>query len=277
MSGQLVERVNACAGHAMIEDIRLVQGSIAPPRPAPPPLTAPRREVIQQIEGKVTEVRDPALRQALARLGTRIVTGRRAALLGAFGMLLVADRADAQLPSVDKLLAELPSDHVLGRRDAPNIMIDYFSFTCPHCANFNAAVLPVLRRDLIDTGKMKLIMRHFPSDAVATQAALIAEGAGATRFYAAVDALFRTQVDWLTATEPEPELAKTLVGLGITPEAARSFLTDDRLLTKIVNDVQSGQALKVRATPSIFINEHFYAGAAGGAAEIAAILRQVGR
>ncbi|MBM3651196.1 MAG: hypothetical protein FJX11_25775, partial [Alphaproteobacteria bacterium] len=50
----------------------------------------------------------------------------------------------------------------------------------------------------------------------------------------------------------------------------------DRALDKVVGDIQSGQALGVRSTPAIFINDQFYANP-GMAEEIAAILRQVGR
>ena len=70
---------------------------------------------------------------------------------------------------VDKLLGVLPTDHVLGKADAPNIIIDYFSLTCPHCANFHAAVLPVIKSEWIDTGRPRFIYRHFPSDAIATR------------------------------------------------------------------------------------------------------------
>jgi uridylate kinase len=57
----------------------------------------------------------------------------------------------------------------LGKADAPNIIIDYFSLTCPHCANFHAAVLPAIKGEWIDTGRLRFIYRHFPSDAVATR------------------------------------------------------------------------------------------------------------
>jgi protein-disulfide isomerase len=58
---------------------------------------------------------------------------------------------------------------------------------------------------------------------------------------------------------------------------ASHCLGNDRLLDKIVADVQSGQALQVRATPTLFINEQFYGNPADGAAGINAILSQVGR
>jgi len=189
-----------------------------------------------------------------------------------------ADRPRAQAADAAKFLAALPGDHVLGKPDAPNIIIDYFSLTCPHCANFSAAVLPVLQRQWIDSGRACFIYRHFPSEAVATHASQLAEGAGRQKFLATVSALFGAQVDWLTAPDPEAEMVKALAGVGISTEAATASLRDDRLLDKIIADVQTGQTLGVRATPTLFINEQNYFNPGGGSAEaINAILRQVGR
>ena len=191
---------------------------------------------------RAASVKDPELRAALTRLGARVVN-RRHVLLGALGAAFVARDLRAQDLSPDKLLEPVPGDHILGKPDAPNVIIDYFSFTCPHCANFSAAVLPAVRREWIDDGRVQFIYRHFPSDSVATHAAQLAEGAGPEKFFAAVEALFRTQVDWLTADDPEAEMVKALGGVGLSVEAAKACLADDRLLDKVVADVQSGQAL----------------------------------
>ena len=273
-SGQIVERVNAYFGHRMIDDVRLVQGVIAAPRPAPRvPRPDPAEE--QAMAQRAANVKDPDLRAALARLGARIATDRRGFLFGSLGALAalgLGDRAQAQRQFLDPL----PGDHVLGKPDAPNVLIDYASFTCPHCATFNAAVMPVLKRDWIDTGKLKLVHRHFPSDAIATRASLLAECAGPDKFFAAVDTIFRTQVQWMTAPDPAAELMTVLAGLGVGEAEAQACLSNDRLLDKVIADVQSGQALGVNSTPTLFINEQPY-GNPGGIDAIVAILRQVGR
>ena len=277
MAGQLVERVNTYAGHRLIDDIRLVQGTIAA-APLRPSLPRPSAETERQVASQVAGVKDPELRQVLARLGARIATSRRSMLAVGLGLCLSSfgARLHAQPAGVDRLLGVLPSDHVLGKPDAPNIIIDYFSFTCPHCANFNAAVMPVVIREWVATGKARLVMRHFPSDQIATRAALMAEGAG-PKFFEAVDTIFKSQIDWLTAPDPAAELAKALVALGISPQQATAFMSDEKLLDKVLIDVQSGQQLGVKGTPNLFINEQFYGMPADGAEGIAAILRQVGR
>jgi protein-disulfide isomerase len=284
MSGQIVERVNAYFGHRQIDDIRLMQGAIAR-KAGPKPIVKPAPELVSRMAAKAADVQDPELRAALARLGARIAaagkTGRRGVLLGGLASALASpflarfSRAQAGAPA--RYLDALPDDHVLGKPDAPNIIIDYFSLTCPHCANFNAAVLPAIRAEWIDTGKARLIMRHYPSDGIATHASLLAECAGPARFYEIVDALFRAQIDWLTAADPDAEMIKVLVQEGVSADKATTCFSDDRLLNKVIADVQSGQALKVNSTPSLFINEQFYGMPADGAAGISAILKQVGR
>ena len=108
-------------------------------------------------------------------------------------------------------------------------------------------------------------------------ASLLAECTGPARFYETIDALFKAQIDWLTATDPDAEMVKVLVAQGVSAQAANACFTDDRLLNKVIADVQSGQALRVNSTPTLFINEQFYGMPVDGADGISAILRQVGR
>jgi protein-disulfide isomerase len=272
-SGQIVERVNAYFGHRVIDDVRIVQGVIATPRAAPR-VPRPDPVVEQAVASRTAAVEDPELRAVLTRLGARIVSGRRGFLLGGLGALCLGDEVRAQSPA--RFLDPLPDDHVLGKADAPNVLIDYASFTCPHCATFNNAVMPALKRDWIDTGKLKLVHRHFPSDALATRASLLAECAGPNGFFAAVDTLFRTQVQWMTASDPSAELMTVLVKQGVSEADAQACVANDRLFDKVIADVQSGQALGVSSTPTVFINEQGY-GNPGGIDAIVAILRQVGR
>ena len=218
-------------------------------------------------------MKDPELRAALVRLGARIAASRRGVMLGAVRRAGAAARGAARAGGLDKLLGVLPTDHVLGKADAPNVIIDYFSLTCPHCANFHAAVLPQVKREWIDTGRARFVYRHFPSDSIATRASLLAE-CGGPKFFETIDVLFKSQVDWLTAPQPEEELIKVMERAGLP---ARDCLSNGRLFDKVVGDVQSGQALGVKFTPTLFINEQKYGNPGGGVLGIDAILRQVGR
>ncbi len=273
-TGQIVDRVNAYFGHRMVDDIRLVQGAIAVSAP-PPPIPAPDPRTVTEVAARAAAVKDPELRAALTRLGARLAS-RRSVLAVGLGALFFGDDLRAQDFARAKLLDAMPGDHILGNKDAPNTLIDYASFTCPHCANFYIAVLPTLRRVWIDPGRLRLIHRHFPSDVLATRAAQLTECVPRDRFFAAADALFRGQVEWLTGSDPEADMVKVLAAQEVTPEMAEACFADDRALDKVVADVQSGQALRVTSTPTLFINEENYLNP-GGPDAIDAILRQVGR
>ena len=182
-----MERVNAYFGHRMIDDVRLVQGAIVGAAAARPGASAGSRGRSRRWPSARPRVEDPDLRAALTRLGARIATGRRGfAARHAGGARSSRDDRAGTSVARDNLLDPLPGDHVLGRPDAPNVLIDYASFTCPHCAHLHmrGACRP-LKRDWIDTGKLKLIHRHFPADIVATRASLLAECAGPDGFFAA--------------------------------------------------------------------------------------------
>ena len=79
-----------------------------------------------------------------------------------------------------------------------------------------------------------------------------------------------------TAPDPLVDMVAALAAQGVTPESAQACFDNNLALDKVVADVQSGQALGVTATPTLFINEQNYANP-GGMDAIAAILRQVGR
>jgi protein-disulfide isomerase len=284
-SAQIVERVNGHFGHRLIDDIRLVRGVIsAKAGPIKPP--TPDRTTMEQIERRVADVKDPDLKAALARLGGRISastsSGRRVLILGAFGVLAAPRivRAQPAPPSPPSpgdqapLLALRADDHVLGKQDAPITVIDYFSLTCPHCANFAVAILPQLRLRFIDTGKVKFVYRHFPSDVIATHAALLAECAGRPKYFEAIDALFRNQLDWLTQTDAEGDMTKVLQAKGMAVDA--KCFENDQLLDRVVEDVESGRRLKVNFTPTLFINGK-NVGNPGGLDDIAKILADIGR
>ena len=69
--------------------------------------------------------------------------------------------SEAERAKIDYVFTQSPEDHVMGEADAPNIMILYASVTCPHCSDWFIHHYPVIKKDLIDTGKLKFIFREF--------------------------------------------------------------------------------------------------------------------
>ena len=77
-------------------------------------------------------------------------------------------------PPIAELMADGPlGERVLGSPNAPITVIEYASLTCPHCAHFQKEVFPRVKKELIDTGKIRFIVREFPIGHTSGTAAII--------------------------------------------------------------------------------------------------------
>jgi protein-disulfide isomerase len=165
--------------------------------------------------------------------------------------------------SADKatLLGIQAGDHVLGDPKAPITVIEYASFTCPHCAHFHTQILPEIKKKWIDTGKVKLIYRDFPLDQVAAKAAQIAECSANDRYFGVIDLIFRGQPTWATASDPIAELAKPLRIAGLSESEIKACLANEAKASAVVADYRGGETLGVNSTPTLFIDGQLYKGA----------------
>jgi protein-disulfide isomerase len=163
-------------------------------------------------------------------------------------------------PDKKALLAVLPTDHVMGDPKAPILMIEYASFTCPHCAHFHTTVLPEIKKKWIDTGKVKLVYRDFPLDQAAAKAAQLAECSGNERYFAVADMIFRTQANWAAGSDPIAELSKGLRIAGMGENEVKACLANTAVADAVVADYRGGEALGVNSTPTIFVNGEMFRG-----------------
>lgn len=85
-----------------------------------------------------------------------------------------AARGDELAPVVR--LALPPGELALGHVTAPLTMIEFTDYQCPYCRRFQAEVWPKLKREYIDTGKLRYIARDLPL-AIHAAAAPAAEAA----------------------------------------------------------------------------------------------------
>src|SRR5690349_18156831 len=168
--------------------------------------------------------------------------------------------AVAAAPDKTALLAVQPTDHVLGDPKAPITLIEYASFTCPHCAHFHTQVLPEIKKKWIDTGKVKLVYRDFPLDQVAAKAAQIAECAGNDRYFGVIDIIFRGQPQWAASSDPLAELAKPLRIAGLGEAEIKACLTNEAASNAVINDYKGGEQMGVNSTPALFIDGQLYRG-----------------
>ncbi|WP_372886350.1 DsbA family protein [Shimia sp.] len=147
---------------------------------------------------------------------------------------------------------------VLGDADAPVTLIEYASFTCPHCATFHEQVFRSLKADYIDTGKVKMVFRDVYFDRVGLWASMVARCGGAERFWGMTDLMMKTQSDWARSGDPvaiTAELKKIgrLAGLDDTQLQA-CMQDEDKAKSLVAWSEKNMGTHDVKGTPTLIIN-----------------------
>jgi len=146
----------------------------------------------------------------------------------------------------------------IGNADAPVTVIEYASYTCPHCATFHAGPYKQLKADYIDTGKINFIYREVYFDRFGLWASAIARCAGPDKFFGITDMIYAGQSDWARQQDP----ANIIEGLrrigrlaGLDNDTLEGCLQDnDKLQTLVAWYQQNATADGIDSTPSFVIN-----------------------
>ena len=176
-----------------------------------------------------------------------------AAAMAASPVLGQETTTEAEAPAVPEV-----KDFTLGSPDAPVKIVEYASFTCPHCATFHTDVFKRLKADYIDTGKVEFTYREVYFDRYGLWAAMVARCGGDMRYFGISDILFETQSDWAGSQDPNV-VVENLKKIG------RTAGMDDATLDACMKDGAMAEALVARfetnmkadgveGTPTLFIN-----------------------
>ena len=163
---------------------------------------------------------------------------------------LTANTSDAGIAD----LADSIKEMTIGKKDAPLTIVEYASLGCSHCAKFHQEIYPELKKDYIDTGKVKLIFRDFPLGTPALAATMIARCSGPERYFGFVEMFFRSQTEWSRAENPLEALSKVARLGGMPPIDVQACMRNQKLLEYI--QLQKKHAYEedgINATPYFVI------------------------
>ena len=148
--------------------------------------------------------------------------------------------------------ASLGDVPVLGRSDAPVTLVEFSDYQCPFCQRFFAATLPALKKDYIDTGKVRYVFRDFPLDQIHPQARKAAEAAHCAgeqgKYWEMHDVLFGNQ----QALQP-PKLSEHARTLGLDGVRFDECLTSGKHAARVSQGLTDGQAAGVQGTPGFVV------------------------
>jgi len=147
-----------------------------------------------------------------------------------------------------------PSDQIAGDPSAKVTLVEYSDFQCPACAFYAPVVTQVLDKF---KDKMRLVYREFPlpQHQNAELAAQAAEAAGKQgKFWEMHDLLFSKQNEWGESASARSIFAGYAGTLGIALDRFNSDMDSSAVTQKVADDVASGLASGVNATPTFFLN-----------------------
>ena len=149
-------------------------------------------------------------------------------------------------------------DMVKGNSDAKVTIVEYASFTCPHCATFHKEIFPQLRKQYIDTGKVKFIYREVYFDAPGLWGGLLARCMRPQKYFGVVDLLYKKQSKWASGST-EKEILNELFSIGrqvgMEDEQINKCMQNKEKSLKMIDAyLENSKIDKITSTPTLVIN-----------------------
>lgn len=216
---------------------------------------------------------------------TQLLTIAAAALAVAAGTAAAQDlsRPDSAFVPRDNpgnwqsTIARTERGHLIGNPEADTRLIEFISYTCPHCADFTARGEPALELTLLTPGKAALEVRPVIRNALDLTVTLLAQCGDAAGFKGRHQALMLAQADWLGKARAAPESQRTIwlrgdkaarmnaaSALGLTQMLVRrgqsqaeldACVMDDAAARQLVENGRADQAeFAVPGTPSFALD-----------------------
>jgi len=152
-------------------------------------------------------------------------------------------------------------DIIFGDPDAPVTLIEYASWTCPACLDFHSRIMPTVKADYIDTGKVRMVFREFPTAPanIAVAGFTLARCTQGEAYYELLDELFMRQDAILTLARQGGPVVEALKQVGInhgieTDEAFQACLDSQTGRDAIRASIAAADSQGVSATPTFFLN-----------------------
>ncbi len=145
--------------------------------------------------------------------------------------------------------------NVLGERDAPVTMVEFTDYQCPFCGRFEANTFPEIKKNYIDTGKLRLIVRDLPLEGLhpyalkAAQASHCAADQG--KFWEMKDLLFKNQ----NKLDADSLNSYATADLGLNADTFKKCMADGKHLNEIAAEARYAQSLGVTGTPTFIVGK----------------------
>ena len=173
---------------------------------------------------------------------------------GAMGPAPPIDKATYVPPQAELMAAGPLGDRVLGKSTAPVTVIEYVSLTCPHCANFQKNLFARLKKEFIDTGRVRYIVREFPIGHTAGHAAIINRCAPEDKYFFLLNQFLTRQPEWVSQEVRPDAIYAVAKSSGMSRATFDKCLSNQTIIDGLTEVKQRGRQFGVIGTPTFFIN-----------------------
>lgn len=140
----------------------------------------------------------------------------------------------------------------LGQESAPVTIVEFSDYQCPYCQRHFSTVFPILKKDYIDTGKVKYVYRDFPIANLHPQAKKGHEAAHCageqSKYWEMHDTLFQNSKDFSVSA-----LNRYARAIGLDGDRFSSCLQSGKYANRIEREIAEGAKAGVQGTPTFFI------------------------
>ena len=149
----------------------------------------------------------------------------------------------------------------IGSANAPVTILEFADFQCPHCAVFATMVEPVLKQEMVNTGKVRFVFHEFPLGGgfpwsfLAARSGRCANEQG--KFWEYHDYVFGKQSDWSYEADQDRVIGHFVdyaKSVGMDADKFESCVRSDKYRTEVSQSRAFGELLQVQGTPTLFIN-----------------------
>jgi protein-disulfide isomerase len=151
-------------------------------------------------------------------------------------------------------------DMTIGNPKAKVVFIEYAAPVCPHCARFNADIMPQIRKNYIDSGKVFYVFRIFPLAPADGVAEKLARCLPKAKYFPFMDQVFKNQQSWdpeygLSTDQQRQGLLVQARGAGMSEEQFNACIADTKR-DDIINKVAADGTAKynITGTPTLVVN-----------------------
>ena len=160
--------------------------------------------------------------------------------------------ANPTLAEILETASPLP-EMAWGQSSAPVTVVKYASLTCPYCSQFHADVFPRLKREYIDTGKVRFILREFPIGRTSGQASVALRCAKPEKYLDLYGRYLSSQPKWVSQEVRLDAVHAIAADVGLTRAQFDACRQDPKLVENLKLIKDRGRKLGIIGTPNFFI------------------------